>query len=222
VTHGRRSAAAKGITLLFRRAARRLRLLPLPGKRLHPAPNALTAYAKGESPRRAARWRAVPGVTGPAISTGEEHSVRATQQNRGSRWRMVLVVILASLWSLGLGNGSDQDGPKIPIPQRNFTVTVTDSKGQALEASRFTWEGKVHLRGQYGNATVTLPFQKLKKVNVLVEKKLKNPDLIGAAVELKTGESLELALERTSKCYGETRYGNYEIFLKDVAEIVFN
>ena len=134
---------------------------------------------------------------------------------------MALAVLLAAFWTMGLGDGGDGDGPKIPIPQRNFTVTVTDTTGNAMEAKRFTWEGKVHLRGQFGSATVTLPFQKIKGIKVLAEKKLGNPDLIATVVELKSGEPVELSLERTSKCYGETRFGNYEIFLKDVAEIAF-
>ncbi len=135
---------------------------------------------------------------------------------------MAVAVALAAVWWMGLGNGGDGDGPSIPIPQQNFSVTVTDTQGKSLKANRFTWEGKVHFEGMFGNARITLPFQKLKSVKVFSGKKLSNPDLIAASVTTKSGETVELSLERTSKCYGKTRFGNYEIFFKDVGEIVFN
>ena len=131
-------------------------------------------------------------------------------------------MILAAAWSLGLGNGGGGADGDIPIPQRSFTVNVTDAKGQSLEAKRFTWEGKVHFRGQLGNATITLPFQKLKSLKVLHGKKTSNPEMTATTASLKSGESVEISLESTSKVYGETRFGTYEIFLKDIGEIVFN
>ena len=146
----------------------------------------------------------------------------AKDRRRGFSWPVVLVLALAAAWSLGLGGGDGDSDSSIPIPQRNFTVKVTDAKGQSLEANRFTWEGKVHFRGLFGNATITLPFLKLKSLKVLRGAKAANPDQIAATVVLKSGETVDLSLDSTSKCYGETRFGNYEIFFKDIGEIVFN
>ena len=133
-----------------------------------------------------------------------------------------MVVVAAAAWSLGLGDGGGGSDAGIPIPQRNYTVQVTDTKGQTMEAGRFTWEGKVLFRGQLGNATITLPFQKLNSLKVLTGKKTGLPDTVAATVSLKSGETVEVSLKSTNKCYGETRFGNYEIFFKDVGEIVFN
>jgi hypothetical protein len=135
---------------------------------------------------------------------------------------VLAALVLAALWLMGLGGGSNgSSGPDIPIPQENFTVTVSDATGQKLEARRFTWEGKVYLRGQVGNATVSLPFSKIRSVRVERDGKAASLEAARASVTLKTGDTVEVMVERSSKCYGETKFGNYEIFFKDIAAIEF-
>jgi len=142
---------------------------------------------------------------------------RSLQPSLG-RW----LLLIAALWLMGLGNSSGGDASSnIPIPQENFTVMVADRSGQKLEAKRFTWEGKVQVRGQIGNATVTLPFNKIKSLKVEPTPGEKNPTTIKASISLRAGDTVEVMIDRTSKCYGETKFGNYEIFLKDVASIEF-
>jgi len=132
------------------------------------------------------------------------------------------LLLLAALWLMGLGGGTEGGaGSSIPIPQQNFTVTVADRSGQSLEAKRFTWEGKVEFRGQIGNATVSLPFSKVKSVRVQPVNGDKTPGTVKATVTLRSGESVDVGIDRTSKCYGETKFGNYEIFFKDIASIDF-
>jgi hypothetical protein len=138
------------------------------------------------------------------------------------RWLTRGVLLAAAFWLMGLGGGTESgSGSNIPIPQENFTVTVVDRSGQSLEARRFTWEGKVQFRAQLGNATVSLPFSKIRSVKVSAGNGDKAGALARAAVTLRTGDTVEVALDRASKCYGETKFGNYEIFLKDVASIEF-
>jgi hypothetical protein len=131
------------------------------------------------------------------------------------------LMLLAAPWLMGLGGGNGGSEKPIPIPQKNFTVTVSDGRGQKVQAERFTWEGKVHFQGQYGSATITLPFQKVQSVKVVPGQANIPPTQVLARMALRSGETLELTLDRTSKCYGETAFGNYEIFLKDVGEITF-
>jgi len=132
------------------------------------------------------------------------------------------LILTAALWSLGMGDsGGGGGGGGAPIPDRNFTASLTDNEGNAVEAERFTWEGKVHFRAAYGNATITLPFEKLRRVTFKPEAETVGEELILATAELRTGETLDVAIDRTTKCYGETRFGSYEIFVKDVAEIAF-
>lgn len=132
-----------------------------------------------------------------------------------------LTLIAAAGWLMGLGGGNGTGTEKaIPIPQKNFTVAVTDARGLKAQVERFTWEGKVHIQGQYGNATITLPFQKVLSIKVGAGTP-PAPTLVISRVTLRSGETLELAVERSSKCYGESSFGNYEIFFKDIAELQF-
>jgi hypothetical protein len=134
------------------------------------------------------------------------------------RW----LLLVAALWLMGLGGGTEGgSGSNIPIPQENFTVTVADRSGQSLEAKRFTWEGKVEFRGQIGNATVNLPFNKVRSVRVVSAEGDKAATLAKANITLRSGESVDVMIDRSTKCYGETKFGKYEIFFKDVASIQF-
>lgn len=145
-----------------------------------------------------------------------------TPRTERRRLRILIALLAASFWLMGLGGGTESgSGPGVPIPEENYTVTVTDRSGQTLQARRFTWEGKVALRGQYGNATVSLPFSKLRSLAVQTGTPAGTPETIRATVTLHTGDTLEVQIERASKCFGETKFGTYEIFFKDVARLEF-
>ncbi len=148
------------------------------------------------------------------------HAVGKSGLHRGRALR-VAALGLAALWLMGMGGGNSSTEKVVPIPDKNYTVMVTDSRGAKAEAHRFTWEGKVHFQGQFGQATVSIPFPKMQSVQIVPTAVTSSPNLILAKVKLKTGETLELTLERTSKCYGETSFGTYEIFVRDIAELQF-
>ena len=134
----------------------------------------------------------------------------------------MLALLLAAPWLMGLGGGTENNAQNtIPIPRENFTVLVKDRSGQEVQARRFTWEGKVFLRGQVGNATVSMPFDKVLSVKVLPPEGQTAGAQVRAAVTLRAGDTVNVMIERGSKCYGETKFGNYEIFFKDVAELQF-
>lgn len=158
-----------------------------------------------------------PSETPPAASA---RAFRNPGLRRGRALR-IAALGMAALWWMGMGGGNSSTEKVVPIPDKNYTVTVTDSRGAKVEARRFTWEGKVHFQGQFGQATVTLPFPKVQSLQIVPAAPTGSPNLILAKVKLKTGETIDLTLERTSKCYGETSFGTYEIFLRDIGEIQF-
>ena len=134
----------------------------------------------------------------------------------------VLVLAVAALWLMGMGGGTENGATgNIPIPQENFTVTVTDRTGQKLEARRFTWEGKVFLRGQVGSATVSMPFDKIRTLRVAPSDNQTAGTLLKTSVTLRSGDTVDVMIDRGSKCYGDTKFGGYEIFFKDVASVEF-
>ena len=76
----------------------------------------------------------------------------------------------------------------------------------------------MHIRAQFGNATVTVPFEKLQSLKISTHE---SPGRVMATAQLKNGQSLELTLDATSKCYALTEFGNYEIFVADLASVEF-
>ena len=141
---------------------------------------------------------------------------------RRAMHRVLPCLLLAStLWLMGLGGGGQPEQSAIPIPARNFTVQVTDQQQRTVQATRFTWEGKTHFGASYGNAFITLPFEKLSGIQIRPDVADLGPNRIGATATLIGGESIEIGLDTTSKCYGETAFGTYEIFVKDLASVQF-
>lgn len=142
--------------------------------------------------------------------------------------RAALVGTIAfSTMGMGGGSGGGEEST-IPIPARNFSVLAKDVQGNAMRTERFTCDGKVYFRGRMGRATITLPFAKVRKV--IVSKVGEAGDSLGSAVKITlkredgtpgSGDVMALELDRGSKCYGETRYGDYEILLRDLAELEF-
>ena len=142
---------------------------------------------------------------------------------RKSSALMLLALLLALPWLLGMNGGGsgDAEGSQVPLPARNYTVTIQDASGNSLAASRFTWEGKTFFRARYGSATVSLPFDKIASVKANPGGVAASTNWSPATVTLKTGETIEISLERSSKCFGETKFGGYEIYMKDVASLKF-
>ena len=136
-------------------------------------------------------------------------------------WRSVLagVALLALAAGLmGLGGGSDTKEAVIPIPNKSYTITLTDNQSNKLVGERSTWEGKVYFRAKFGNATVSVPFEKLKSIQI---GKGAAPDKVKVRAQMRSGESLDLTADATSKFYADTQFGGYEIFLADLALVEF-
>ncbi|MDH4247545.1 MAG: hypothetical protein OEW39_06995 [Deltaproteobacteria bacterium] len=146
-----------------------------------------------------------------------------TMTTRGRHWPVLAFILLALPWLMAMngGGGGDAEGSQVPLPARNYTVTITDTTGNSVQAARFTWEAKTFFRARYGNATVSLPFDKIASLQANPGAKAAATDWLPATVTLETGEKIEVSLERSSKCYGETKFGGYEIYFKDVASIAF-
>jgi hypothetical protein len=135
---------------------------------------------------------------------------------RGLAPVLALAVLAGGL--MGLGGGSEGEEGAIPIPSKSYSATLTDAQGNSLVGERLTWEGKVHLRANFGNATITVPFDKLKSLKM---SKGALPDRVKAQALLRSGETLDLTVESKTKFYAETQFGNYEIFTADLASVEF-
>ncbi len=132
---------------------------------------------------------------------------------------MALIIILCSLFfCVGMGGlGGTAPVEKIPTPEKNFTVLVTDRDGVKTSLSQFSHEGKIFLTGKLGEATVTVPFEKISQVQF--QSQARNEVL--AQVSVKDQKPVEMKVDKQSKFFGNAGFGTFQIESKDLKSIRF-
>ncbi|MGK0288781.1 MAG: sporulation protein YlmC with PRC-barrel domain [bacterium] len=125
--------------------------------------------------------------------------------------------ITTQVYAMGGDSNSENN---IPLPAHNFSVVVTDSKGVASKANRVSWNGKIYLQGKRGDSLTTVPFSKIQKISVFPKRKAVQGAVV-VEVTLKKGDSITLHVKANSKCYGETSFGKFEIYIRDIKAIQF-
>jgi len=137
--------------------------------------------------------------------------------------RFLLTVVFVFLFLSGelLALGGDASSEKtIPLPKKNYSVVITDGQNVKTAASRISWDGKIYIQGRRGDALTTIPFEKLVRVEIQPGKKATLGSVL-TTITLKSGETIKLQIKSNSKCFGETSYGQFEIYLRDIRIIVF-
>ncbi|OGG96797.1 MAG: hypothetical protein A2508_01840 [Candidatus Lambdaproteobacteria bacterium RIFOXYD12_FULL_49_8] len=133
-------------------------------------------------------------------------------------------LLFLTLWAaplFALGDNSSSGDREIPLPEINYSVIVVDAQAVQTTAKRVSWDGKVYLQGKRGEALTTISFEKLNQVEVLPENAAP-PGSIAAKVTLKSGETIDLTVKGNSKLFGETSFGKFEIYFRDLRKILFN
>lgn len=129
------------------------------------------------------------------------------------------VVLFSSLlFLMGMG-GLGGPGPveKVPVPEKNFNARVLDRQGVQTSLSQVSFEGKVFLVGKRGDATVTIPFEKISQVEI----KGQEGNEVLVVVALQKQEKIEVKIDKSSKFYGKADFGTFQIESKDLKSISF-
>ena len=129
------------------------------------------------------------------------------------------VVIFSSLlFLMGMGGlGGPAPVEKIPVPEKNFNARVLDHQGVQTSLSQVSFEGKVFLVGKRGDATVTIPFEKISQVEI----KGQEGNEVLVVVTLRNQEKIEVKVDKSSKFYGKADFGTFQIESKDLKSISF-
>jgi hypothetical protein len=86
------------------------------------------------------------------------------------------------------------------------------------KVSLFSCNGKTFLPFDRGEGTLMVSFSKVVRVKLGAEKE----NVLDATVQVEGGKSLDGRLPRTLLCTGTTEFGNYQIELRGVKEILFS
>jgi len=135
----------------------------------------------------------------------------------------LLAAFILSFQGIGFSLGSDSGNAvnQIPLPEINYSVILTDRQNVQTTAKRVSWDGKVYLQGKRGNSLTTIPFEKVNQIEVSLDKTPEGGS-VAAKITLKSGETIDLNIKGNSKFFGETSFGKFEIYLRDIQKILFN
>jgi len=120
----------------------------------------------------------------------------------------VAVTLAPSLSAAG-GFGLGADAPaRIPVPASLYSATVEDASGTQVEVRRVTFNGEIFFYGVLGEATVTIPFDKVTEARV---EPSGEPGHVVLFAVLKDGTTARIVVEDDLPCYGEATFGNYRV-----------
>lgn len=128
---------------------------------------------------------------------------------------LIIVSVLIWIISTGLGGGPLEEAPK---PKISLTATIIDDQGISTRLKDITLDGRVYFTGNRGKGLITIPFEKVKKVNFIGDPREGKKD---AQVTLREGESIGITFDEEAILYGVTQFGTYRILIKNVKEIIF-
>ncbi|MBI3754024.1 MAG: hypothetical protein HY266_08300 [Deltaproteobacteria bacterium] len=131
--------------------------------------------------------------------------------------KILPVFLFMAGWLVFAGMGKAPEG-EIPKPAIDFTATVIDDQGISTKCSLVSWEGQLFFIGTRGKGTVSIPFEKVKKVAFVGESSGNKRD---AQVTLRSGEIVAVSFDGESRFYGTTTFGTYKITAKNIKEIIF-
>lgn len=118
------------------------------------------------------------------------------------------------LFLLGM---SGRKTDEIPVPDRDFTVTITDRDGVVTRARQASMDGDIFFTTFRGEAKLFVPFEKVERVEFGDQADA----MVPASFVLRDGERLDVRLRANLRCFGETSYGRLTIRLAAIRSLEF-
>ena len=131
--------------------------------------------------------------------------------------RSALLFTALFVWIMltGMGKGP---GPDVPVPEIDFKATVRDDQDITTKVSNTSWEGNIFFIGTRGKGTVTVSFEKIKKIASTGTGSNNKSDF---QMTMKNGDVVAISLENDQTFLGTTNYGTFRILAKNIKEIMF-
>lgn len=104
----------------------------------------------------------------------------------------------------------------IPIPKKNFNVTLVDVEDNKLDLTSFSCDGEVYVKGTIGRAQTIIGFEKIKNADFFTD-----GSELKAKITLIDGNEIILGIKKTLPFYGKTSFGNIIIKAEDIKSIIF-
>ncbi len=130
-------------------------------------------------------------------------------------WFVVVVIIMASLFLLGMGGMEQGKKPgDIPIPDNDVSATIIDNEGMTLNLTQFSISGQTYLTGKLGAGRVALPLNQIRKVTLSAD-----PKGTAARIELTDNSQMTIYPEKGVTVYGRIKVGTYQVSIDHLKKI---
>jgi hypothetical protein len=127
--------------------------------------------------------------------------------------------VVAAL-SLGLvGMGGFGGGREAGAPVRDFRATFVDVDGTRVAAGHVTVGGDTVLEGDLGRGRLRVPFDNIARIQLTAAEG--DRDRMQAALTLRAGEPLVLAVRSSTTFYGQVPSGAFQIRARDLRTVEF-
>ena len=127
----------------------------------------------------------------------------------------VFAALFVWVMLVGMGKGPGSD---VPVPEISFNATVKDDQEITTKVTNASWEGNIFFIGNRGKGTVTVSFEKIKKITSTGTGNNNKSDF---QVTMESGDVVAISLENDQRFLGTTSYGTYRILAKNIKEISF-
>jgi len=126
---------------------------------------------------------------------------------------LLLMPLLLGMGGRGGGPASDS----IPRPKENYSADLLDRQGVTTRVTSLSCNGRTFFPLERGEGILMVPFGKVSRVKL----DLDNSSRVDAAIQVPGVQPLEGKLPRSLLCTGATDYGNYQVEIRGLAEIIF-
>ena len=125
-------------------------------------------------------------------------------------------VLSLTLFLYAMGASNNLIVEKIPQPDREFQVKLSDVDGNIIKVKSFSIDGLTYLPVKLGKTELSLDFAKIKKMLFYVQN-----NQVKVNVFFKDGSNNLFNLKKDLFFVGKTKWGNLKIEAKYVKEIEF-
>jgi len=115
-----------------------------------------------------------------------------------------------------MGFGEDEPESRIPEPSISYRMVVRDGDLTEFDVVKGSFDGHIYLTGQMGKAKVSVPFEKIRRVDF---EPSDGPTLL-AIVTLQSGKQQTLTVRGATPCFGEAEFGNVKVELRHLKDVV--
>jgi len=126
-------------------------------------------------------------------------------------------MLMSAFFLLTAMGGKGSGFERAPRVEKNFAVVVVDRSGKQIDGEKFSWEGRIHIDGDFGMAKVVVPFDKIK--DMTVGEKLSRK--VKVSVRLKDGSETTLEVDADARCFGEAAFGSFMLTMEEITSIKF-